>query len=71
MVNLNSKNIVRSNYFALKHENKTNNTPLNTIICGDCEEILKGFPDDSIDLIFTSPPYVDSRKNAYEPTNVS
>lgn len=30
---------------------------LNKIICGDSEEILKKFPDNCIDLIFTSPPY--------------
>jgi site-specific DNA-methyltransferase (adenine-specific) len=35
------------------------------IIYGDCEEILKGFPDNSIDLIFTSPPYADQRNNTY------
>jgi DNA modification methylase len=28
---------------------------INKFIEGDCEEVLKGFPDDSIDLIFTSP----------------
>lgn len=39
--------------------------PVNKIICADCEEIIKGFPSDSIDLIFTSPPYSDSRKNTY------
>lgn len=39
--------------------------PLNQIINGDCEEILKSFPDDSIDLIITSPPYADSRKKNY------
>lgn len=35
------------------------------IIHGDCEEILKEFPDDSIDLIFTSPPYADQREKTY------
>lgn len=38
---------------------------INRIIQGDCEEILKQFPDNSIDLIFTSPPYADQRKNTY------
>ena len=37
----------------------------NIIILGDCEEVLKNFPDDSIDLIFTSPPYADARKKTY------
>jgi len=32
---------------------------------GDCEEILKEFPDNSVDLIFTSPPYADQRKKTY------
>ena len=35
------------------------------IIHGDCEQILKEFPDNSIDLIFTSPPYADQRKKTY------
>lgn len=32
---------------------------------GDSTEILKGLPDNSVDLIFTSPPYADQRKNTY------
>jgi len=39
--------------------------PLNQMLLGDCEEVLKSFPDNSIDLIVTSPPYADSRKNVY------
>jgi len=38
---------------------------LNRIIWGDCLSILKRFPDDSIDLIVTSPPYGESRKSDY------
>jgi DNA modification methylase len=41
------------------------NIPLNKIICGDCEEVLKEFPNNCIDLIVTSPPYADSRKKTY------
>jgi len=41
------------------------NLPKNSIIYGDCEEVLKDFPDNCIDLIFTSPPYVECRKNTY------
>ncbi|MCA9932616.1 MAG: site-specific DNA-methyltransferase [Ardenticatenaceae bacterium] len=37
----------------------------NQIIQGDCKEILQTFPDNSVDLIFTSPPYADQRKNTY------
>jgi len=36
-----------------------------TILLGDCKEILTQIPDNSIDLIFTSPPYADQRKNTY------
>ena len=32
---------------------------------GDCLEVLKDLPDNSVDLIFTSPPYADQRKNTY------
>ena len=32
---------------------------------GDCAEILEQLPDDSVDLIFTSPPYADQRKSTY------
>jgi len=35
------------------------------LILGDCKDKLKDLPDNSIDLIFTSPPYADSRKNTY------
>ncbi|MBU4226034.1 MAG: site-specific DNA-methyltransferase [Chloroflexi bacterium] len=42
-----------------------NNEFANKIFLGDCEEVLKEFPDNSIDLIFTSPPYADQRKKTY------
>lgn len=32
---------------------------------GDCKDVLKELPDNSVDLIFTSPPYADQRKNTY------
>ncbi len=44
---------------------KEKQLPINSIIHGDCEEILKKIPDNSIDLIVTSPPYADSRKKTY------
>lgn len=37
----------------------------NEIIAGDCEEVLQRLDDNSVDLIFTSPPYADQRKNTY------
>ena len=39
--------------------------PLDCIMRGDCEEVLKDFPSSSIDLIMTSPPYAQSRKRVY------
>ena len=38
---------------------------VNKIFHGNCEEVLKEWPDNSIDLIFTSPPYADQRRNTY------
>jgi len=35
------------------------------LILGDSTKELKKLPDDSVDLIFTSPPYADARKNTY------
>ena len=33
------------------------NLPLNQVIHGDCLEVMKTFPDKSIDLVLTDPPY--------------
>lgn len=32
---------------------------------GDCAEVLKELPENSVDLAFTSPPYADQRKSTY------
>ena len=32
---------------------------------GDSKEVLKQLPANSVDLIVTSPPYADQRKNTY------
>ena len=40
--------------------------PIDSIICGDCLNVLHTMPDESIDLIFTSPPYADNRKKTYQ-----
>lgn len=37
----------------------------NNIYLGDCLEVLKELPDNCVDLIFTSPPYADQRKETY------
>jgi DNA modification methylase len=39
--------------------------PLDQILCGDCETLLAHLPDNCVDLIFTSPPYADSRQKTY------
>jgi DNA modification methylase len=35
------------------------------LLLGDCLDVLKNVPDNTIDLIFTSPPYTDQRKDVY------
>ena len=35
------------------------------ILLGDSREVLKTLDDNSIDLIVTSPPYADRRRNTY------
>jgi site-specific DNA-methyltransferase (adenine-specific)/site-specific DNA-methyltransferase (cytosine-N4-specific) len=35
------------------------------LLLGDCKEELKKIPDNSVDLIVTSPPYADQRKSTY------
>ncbi len=37
----------------------------NIVINGDCQKILPTFPEKSIDLVITSPPYAEKRKKAY------
>ena len=31
--------------------------PINQIVCGDCLEIMRGWPDGCVDLVLTDPPY--------------
>ena len=38
---------------------------LNKIICGDCVNVMKKLPHNCVDLVVTSPPYADNRKNTY------
>ncbi len=35
------------------------------LFLGDCREVLKNIASDSVDLIFTSPPYADQRRSTY------
>ena len=39
------------------------NLPINEIICGDCLEVMKDWPDNCVDLVLTDPPYKISSKN--------
>ena len=39
---------------------------INKIIQGDCLEIMKGIPDNSVDLVVTSPPYNVGKNNMTE-----
>lgn len=43
----------------------------NQFITGNCENVLKQFPDNSIDLIFTSPPYADKRDYGTEDSAIA
>lgn len=38
---------------------------LNDILLGDCFELMKNIPDNTIDMVFTSPPYAERRKTTY------
>ena len=35
----------------------------NKVMCGDCLQLLSEIPDDSINMIITSPPYADQIKD--------
>ncbi len=35
------------------------------IILADCAEVLCDLPENTVDLVFTSPPYADQRKKTY------
>ena len=39
---------------------------VNQVICGDCLEVLKDFPDNSVDAIVTDPPYFKVKKEWWD-----
>ena len=40
---------------------------LNSIVCGDCVDVMKSLDDESVDLVVTSPPYDNLRTyNGYD-----
>ena len=43
-----------------------NNTPENGIYCGDARELAEAIPDESVDLVFTDPPYSKEYLPLYE-----
>ena len=45
----------------LKKKNYRPSNLRNTIALGDAEKVLRDFPEESVDLIFTSPPYYNAR----------
>lgn len=38
---------------------------IDKIFLGDCGVVLRQLPSESVDLIFTSPPYADQRQKTY------
>ncbi len=40
--------------------------PIDKIVLGDAYDNLRSFPSNSVDLVVTSPPYADNRKNTYQ-----
>ena len=42
---------------------------LNKVLLGDCLELMKNIPNNSIDMVFTLPPYAERRKSTYGGTN--
>jgi len=40
-----------------REENRLSGVPVDSIVCGDCEEVLSRLPDNCVDLVLTSPPY--------------
>jgi len=45
----------------------TQKLPVNQIVCGNCVDVMKDFPDNSIDSVITGPPYDDIRAyNGYD-----
>lgn len=38
---------------------------MNKILLGNCKDLMGGLDDNSVDMIFTSPPYAERRKSTY------
>lgn len=47
---------------------KEGRLPLDDIVCGDCVEVMRSFPEGSVDLVFADPPYnLQLRNTLYRP----
>src|SRR5688572_4031247 len=73
-------NLVRDSVRNLKPNAKTqsgtpvhNLNPMNEVqtklCCGDCLNVVQRYPDNAFDLIITSSPYADQRRNTYGGTS--
>lgn len=56
---MNVQTIEKVNLFSQKTKIKSD------VILGDCLDVLKKIDDNSVDLVVTSPPYADQRKDTY------
>lgn len=56
---MNVQTIEKVNLFSQKNKVKSD------VILGDCLNILKKMDNNSVDLVVTSPPYADQRKDTY------
>ena len=46
--------------------NRKMDLPVNEIICGDCLEVMKDWPDNCVDLVLTDPPYGVRKKEKWD-----
>lgn len=52
-------------YTFVKHQHLNGMRVNADLYLGDSKDILQSLPDNSVDLVFTSPPYADQRKGTY------
>ena len=52
------------------NESAVDGLPLNTIIDGDCIDVMNTLPENSVDLIFADPPYnLQLKSDLHRPDN--
>jgi DNA modification methylase len=62
---LSSQASKESTFKTLSQEASSLNKWQDKIVLGNCLEVLRQIPSNTVNLIITSPPYADSRKNTY------